>query len=149
MNKNQDILKKYFEVQIKKIPARNGLMLLPLRIETRFAENRKVIVQNQPDSVLFIFMELWQMADEGVSIEKMQRILRMMEDLDVVYAQDCRYLKEIIESIPDSLGKSDRTEIRSPGAGILSTGKRISAAGDITEISHAFPQGSCLCPAFS
>lgn len=113
MNKNQDILKKYFEVQIKKIPARNGLMLLPLRIETRFAENRKVIVQNQPDSVLFIFMELWQMADEGVSIEKMQRILRMMEDLDVVYAQDCRYLKEIIESIPDSLGKSDQKELRS------------------------------------
>lgn len=110
MNKNQDILKKYFEVQIKKIPARNGLMLLPLRIETRFAENRKVIVRNQPDSVLFIFMELWQMADEGVSIEKMQRILRMMEDFDVVYAQDCRYLKEIIESIPDSLGKSDQKE---------------------------------------
>ena len=110
MNKNQDILKKYFEVQIKQIPARNGLMLLPLRIETRFAENRKVIVRNQPDSVLFIFMELWQMADEGVSIEKMQRILRMMEDLDVVYAQDCRYLKEIIESIPDSLGKSDQKE---------------------------------------
>lgn len=54
MNKNQDILKKYFEVQIKKIPAHNGLMLLPLRIETRFAENRKVIVRNQPDSVLFI-----------------------------------------------------------------------------------------------
>lgn len=113
MNKNQDILKKYFEVQIKKIPAHNGLMLLPLRIETRFAENRKVIVRNQPDSVLFILMELWQMADEGVSIEKMQRILRMMEDLDVVYAQDCRYLKEIIESIPDSLGKSDQKELRS------------------------------------
>ena len=90
MNKNQDILKKYFEVQIKQIPARNGLMLLPLRIETRFAENRKVIAHNQPDSVLFVFMELWQMADEGVSIEKMQRILRMMENLDVVYAQDCR-----------------------------------------------------------
>lgn len=113
MNKNQDILKKNFEVQIKKIPAHNGLMLLPLRIETRFAENRKVIVRNQPDSVLFIFMELWQMADEGVSIEKMQRILRMMEDLDIVYAQDCRYLKEIIESIPDSLGKSDQKELRS------------------------------------
>lgn len=110
MNKNQDILKKNFEVQIKKIPASNGLMLLPLRIETRFAENRKVIVRNQPDSVLFILMELWQMADEGVSIEKMQRILRMMEDLDVVYAQDCRYLKEIIESIPDSLGKSAQKE---------------------------------------
>ena len=110
MNKNQDILKKYFEVQIKQIPARNGLMLLPLRIETRFAENRKVIAHNQPDSVLFVFMELWQMADEGVSIEKMQRILRMMENLDVVYAQDCRYLKEIIESIPDSLGKSAQKE---------------------------------------
>lgn len=50
-------------------------MLLPLRIETRFAENRKVIVQNQPDSVLFIFMELWQMADEGVSIEKCSEYL--------------------------------------------------------------------------
>lgn len=37
----------------------------------------------------------------------------MMEDLDVVYAQDCRYLKEIIESIPDSLGKSDQKELRS------------------------------------
>ncbi|OZT02561.1 hypothetical protein [Prevotella sp. 885] len=79
MNKNQDILKKYFEVQIKKVPARNGLMLLPLRIETRFAENRKVIVRNQPDSVLFIFMELWQMADEGVSIEKMAHLKKCVD----------------------------------------------------------------------
>ena len=48
-------------------------------------------------------------------------------------------------------GLTNSAPQKSPGtgAGILSTGKRISAAGDITEISHAFPQGSCLCPAFS
>lgn len=106
MNKNQDILKKYFEVKIKQIPANTGLMLLPIRIETRFAENRKVVLRNQPDSVLFIFMELWDMANKGVSIEQMQKILRMMEDLDIVYAQDCHYLNSIVDSIPDSFDKS-------------------------------------------
>ena len=106
MNKNQDILKKYFEVKIKQIPANTGLMLLPIRIETRFAENRKVVLRNQPDSVLFIFKELWDMANKGVSIEQMQKILHMMEDLDIVYAQDCHYLNSIIDSIPDSFDKS-------------------------------------------
>ena len=34
-------------------------------------------------------------------------------------------------------------EVRSPGTGILSPGKRISAAVRIAKNTHAFPQGSC------
>ena len=54
---NQDILKKCFEIQIRKNMAENAMMLLPLRIETRFAENRRVVIHNQPDSVFFVFRE--------------------------------------------------------------------------------------------
>ena len=37
----------------------------------------------------------------------------------------------------------DGAEVRSPGTGILSPGKRISAAVRIAKNTHAFPQGSC------
>ena len=109
---NQDILKKCFEIQIRKNMAENAMMLLPLRIETRFAENRRVVIHNQPDSVFFVFREFWEMANSGVTIERMQKILRKMSELDVVYAQDCHYLKDIIDSISVSNQDDDINRLK-------------------------------------
>ena len=45
--------------------------------------------------------------------------------------------------IQEKVEYSSLALVRSPGTGILSPGKRISAAVRIAKNTHAFPQGSC------